>query len=92
MSDECEQLFSSSKSLINDCRSRLLMDIIEANEYLRSWYGRPKKKTFDKVEAGILQGEGWGQRDIRDILRAQDKAHDDSKGSIEELNSPLRGN
>ena len=65
------------------------MDVIEANECLRSWYGRLKKKTFDKVEVGILQGEDWGRRDIRDTLRAECKAREDSKEPIKKLNSSL---
>ena len=38
MSDECERIFSSAKILISDRRSRMLPDIIEANECLRSCY------------------------------------------------------
>jgi len=39
MSDECERLFSSAKLLLTDRRPRLRMDIIEACECLRAWYG-----------------------------------------------------
>jgi hypothetical protein len=49
MSDEIERIFSSAKLLLTDRRSRLKMDIIEANECLRSWYGRPKEGSFDSV-------------------------------------------
>jgi hypothetical protein len=51
MSDECERLFSSAKLLLTDRRSRLQMDIVEACECLRAWYGPPpakKLKTFDE--------------------------------------------
>ena len=58
MSDECERLFSSAKLLLTDRRSRLRMDIVEAFEYLRTWYGPPpakKLETFDEEATG--QGE-----------------------------------
>ena len=45
--DSCERLFSSAKLLITNLRARLKMDIIEANECLRSWFGPPDKSAFD---------------------------------------------
>jgi hypothetical protein len=36
MSDECDRTFSSAKHLITDSRSRLAIDITEANEFLRA--------------------------------------------------------
>ena len=60
MSDDCERLFSSAKLLITDRRSCLKMDIIEANECLRAWYGKPRKGTFDDKTVGVEEGE---QRD-----------------------------
>jgi hypothetical protein len=42
MSDECERTFSSAKHLISDSRNNLIMDIIEASECLKSWFGKPK--------------------------------------------------
>jgi hypothetical protein len=57
MSDECERLFSSAKMLLTDRRSRLKMDIIEASECLRSWYGPPTRNTFDDEDIGRLEGE-----------------------------------
>ena len=36
------------------------MDIIEANECLRAWYGKPRKGTFDDKTVGVEEGE---QRD-----------------------------
>jgi len=47
MSAECERVFSSAKLLISDTRNRLSVDIIEANECLKAWYGRPKEETTD---------------------------------------------
>ena len=40
-SDNREPLSSSANLLIADRRSCFRMDIIEANECLRSWYGKP---------------------------------------------------
>ena len=57
MSDECERLFSSCKILLEDRRSRLRMDIIEANECLRHSYGPPRKGAFDNQEVGEVEGE-----------------------------------
>ena len=57
MSDECGRLFSSCKILLEDRRSRLQMDIIEANECLRHWYGPPVKGSFDNAEVGVTEGE-----------------------------------
>ena len=59
MSDECERLFSSAKLFITDRRSCLKMDIIEANECLRAWFGRPKKGTFEDKDIGKEEGEIW---------------------------------
>jgi hAT family C-terminal dimerisation region len=37
MSAECERVFSSSKILLDDRRSRMKEDVIEASECLRAW-------------------------------------------------------
>jgi hypothetical protein len=63
MSDECERLFSSAKMLVTNRRSCLKIDIIEANECLRAWYGRPKKSTFEDQEIGREEGEQWDNQD-----------------------------
>ena len=63
MSDECERLFSSAKLLITDRRSCLKMDIIEANECLRAWFGRPKKGTFEDKDIGKEEGEVWEEEE-----------------------------
>ncbi|KAL6406437.1 hypothetical protein AUP68_09231 [Ilyonectria robusta] len=57
MSDECKHLFSSAKLLLTDCRLRLRMDIIEASECLRAWYGRPERKAFDNSSIGLMEDE-----------------------------------
>ena len=61
MSDECERLFSSAKILLSDRRSRLRMDIIEASECLRAWYGPPPRKTFDDEAISAMEGEPQSQ-------------------------------
>jgi len=61
MSDDCERLFSSAKLLLTDRRSRLQMDIIEASECLRAWYGRPERHAFDNSEIGSMEGETGGE-------------------------------
>ena len=43
MSAECERVFSSAKHLVTDSRNRLNPDIIEANECLRHWFGKPEE-------------------------------------------------
>lgn len=57
MADACERLFSSAKLLLTDRRSRLKMDVIEANECLRSFYGPPQRGSFDDAATGILEDE-----------------------------------
>jgi hAT family C-terminal dimerisation region len=42
-SAECERIFSSAKKLITASRNRLHPDVIEANECLRNWFGKPEK-------------------------------------------------
>ena len=61
MSDECERLFSNAKIFLNDRRSRLKIDIIEASECLRAWYGPAPRKTFDDKAIGRLEGESEKQ-------------------------------
>ena len=47
MSAECERVFSSAKHLITDARSRLNVEIIEANGCLKAWFDEPKPGDFD---------------------------------------------
>jgi len=45
--DELERLFSSAKLFMTPLRCRLHVDIIEANECLRAWFGGPTKGSYD---------------------------------------------
>ncbi len=72
MSDEVERLFSSAKILLEDRRARLKIDIIEANECLRHFYGKPEKGSFDedediRVEQPLSIEERIKQRHEQDI-------------------------
>ncbi len=88
MSDECERLFSSAKLLLTDRRPRLRMDIIEACECLRAWFGRPSKQKYDSpvigeleeepLCTGICRNEGGGEgisggEDIQPVHRGGDR-------------------
>jgi hypothetical protein len=77
MSDDCERLFSSAKLLITDRRSCLKTDIIEANECLRAWYGKPRKGTFDDKAIGVEEGE---QRDKSG--EGDDEEYDEDKAPV----------
>ncbi|KJZ69655.1 hypothetical protein HIM_10950 [Hirsutella minnesotensis 3608] len=68
MSDECERLFSSAKILLSDRRSRLKIDIIEASECFRYWYGPPVRNTFEDTNIGKLEGES----DLQETYQAGD--------------------
>ena len=57
MSDKYKRLFSSYKILLKDCRSRLQMDIVKANKYLRHSYSRPQKGVFNDQVVGEVEGE-----------------------------------
>ena len=48
ISAKCERVFSSAKHLVTNTYNRLKANIIKANECLKSWYGRPKPKAFEK--------------------------------------------
>src|SRR5215831_19521081 len=84
MLDECERLFSSVKILLNDRRSRLRMDIIEASKCLRSWYGPPSRKAFDDEAVGNMEGEPQAHEDKDG--RADDTS--DTGGSDEDEYEP----
>lgn len=86
MSDECERLFSSAKLLLTDRRSRLRMDIIEASECLRAWYGRPERKAFDNPDIGLMEGEAGDEvgADGPGAEDGEEGVEDD--GSEQELN------
>src|SRR5271154_1051598 len=59
MSAECERVFSSAKHLLTDARNRLNPDIIEANECLKHWFGKPAEEEVDqRAEASGEAAEG----------------------------------
>ena len=63
-SAECERIFSSAKLLITTSRNRLNLDIIEANECLRAWFGRPeegKKKVEEGDKVDQNEDGSWGE-------------------------------
>ena len=52
--------YSAAPSFLSSIGESLLkMDIIEANECLRVWYGRPREGTFDEKDVGVEEGEQW---------------------------------
>ena len=74
MSDKYERLFSSCKILLEDRRSRLKIDIIKANKYLRHGYRPPLRvyliiRTFGKAE-----GEEQDPQEAELSLKGQAKA------------------
>ena len=77
-SDECERIFSSAKLLITPSRNRLNADIIEANECLRAWFGRPEEREKKKVEDGDKveqknEDKSWGEM-------CEDDSNEDGEG------------
>jgi hypothetical protein len=87
-----ERLFSSAKLLITDHRPCLKADIIEANECLRSWYGRPEKGSFDYSASGQpgagprgpeVGGEGQGDEGLRRKRTSSQGLEEGEKGSGE---------
>jgi hypothetical protein len=89
-SDECERLFSSAKQLISDRRSRLCMDIIEANECLRAWYGRPEKGSFDDKDIGEAEGEIWDEDYLEGrSIQAQDGGDDQEYDQADGPTTPI---
>ena len=74
MSDEIERVFSSAKLLLTDRRSHLKMDIIEANECLRSWYGHPEKGSFDSTGPEV-----GGESQAEEGEEGTDEGGDDSR-------------
>ena len=70
MSNKCEQLFSSCKIPLDDRRSQLQMDIIEANKVLRHAYRPPPKGTFNNEEVNDLVGEPCGRVSLKGVAKA----------------------
>jgi len=87
MSAECERVFSSAKHLITDSRNRLKADIIEANECLKSWFGRPEPGAFDKGDdSDIDEQEGEeGEEAVEEAYEGVDESsdEDDDQGDAE---------
>ena len=48
ISAKCKRVFSFAKHLVTNSRNCLKANIIKANEYLKSWYGRLKPKAFEQ--------------------------------------------
>ena len=59
----CERIFSSAKLLLAASRNCLQPDIIEANEYLRAWFGRQdsSNQTEEGGDLGSMK-ESIGER------------------------------
>ena len=51
------------------------MDIIEANECLRHWYGPPRKGTFDNTDVGVTEGESTQMVSPKEALKARVAAY-----------------
>ena len=51
------------------------MDIIEANECLRHWYGPPRKGTFDNIDVGVTEGESTQMVSPKEALKARVAAY-----------------
>jgi hypothetical protein len=71
MSAECERVFSSAKHLITDARNRLYPDIVEANECLKHWYGKPEEEEADQEadaseEAVAMKAKKENESDMED--------------------------
>jgi hypothetical protein len=50
MSAEYERVFSNVKHFLTNARNRLNHNIIETNECLKYWFGKPAKKVDQKAE------------------------------------------
>ena len=57
------------------------MDIIQANECLRYWYGPPRKGTFNNTDVGVTEGEPIQTVLPKEALKARVAAY---KEAIEE--------
>jgi len=83
ISAKCKRIFSSAKYLVTNSRNRLKADIIEANECLKSWFGRPEAKAFAKgINPNINKQYEEEARDIDDnnLEENLDKDKDKGKG------------
>ena len=90
MSAECERVFSSAKHLITDARNRLNPDIIEANECLKHWFGKPTEETDQKSGASEGAAATDQKSDVSEEVEATDTKDDESDvedGVIYEVDS-----
>ena len=102
MSAECERVFSSAKHLLTDSRNRLKADIIEANECLKSWFGRPQAKSFAKgvdpdvdeqyEEEAATNITGDVAVDEQEANKLEDKEGSDEEDDSDEDNEEVDGN
>ena len=81
-SSECERVFSSAKLLITASRNRLLPDIIEANECLKAWFGKPEEKQGrEKRDDRTRDSNDWGSgSDEESSEQSSEEAADESLG------------
>src|SRR6266702_7102334 len=86
ISTKCKRIFSFAKYLITDFRNRLKADIIKANEYLKSWFGRPEAKAFIKgVDPDVNEQYKEEDHDVGD----EDSDEDLDKDLDEDLGKDL---
>jgi len=82
MSAECERVFSSARHLLTDARNRLNPDIIEANECLRHWFGKPEEEEVAQ-EAEALEEVAAKMRKENESDMEDDVVYEvDSDGEI----------
>jgi hAT family C-terminal dimerisation region len=62
MSAECERIFSRPKHLITDSRNRLNPEIIEANECLKHWFGKPEEQEPSLASCNRKDGRSLHSR------------------------------
>lgn len=89
MSDECERTFSSAKHLISDARNRLKIDIVEANECLKQWYGVPVKDTAPSGERTEVEALTSDCNDLIDQLRKAAQGDTESAAVNEAVDSDI---
>jgi hypothetical protein len=74
ISGKYEWLFNSYKILLEDRRSRLKMDIIKANKYLRPRHRPPIKGIFNNKDIGKAEGKEQDPQEAELSLKGQAKA------------------
>lgn len=84
MSAECERVFSSAKHLITDARNRLRPDIIEANECLKHWFGKPEEKPKG---LGKPEQEPKGSEEPRAATTSDHKAEASDEEVLADMNN-----